>query len=123
MPRPAAIWPIAALLAAALPGFAAPAAGRYDARLCVTQSAAAASCGAVTVDIRAAGVAQVRVSDIVYDLRLHSSQVDVVLKHGPMQIDWFTANYEWLGDELRFIDLAKRVGYQLQIGARRPDAK
>jgi hypothetical protein len=57
----------------------------------------------------------VRIADIVYRLQLHSSQVDVVLMHGTMQIDGFFAHYEWAGDALRFLDLEKRTRYELRL--------
>lgn len=109
---------ILSMLAASPPASAGPATGRYEARLCVTNALQAPNCGPVTVDLRAAGVVLMRVSDIVYDLKLHSSQVDVVLKHGAMQIDWFTANYEWQGDELHFFDAEKRVRYAVRLSRR-----
>jgi hypothetical protein len=39
--------------------------------------------------------------------------------HGKMQIDEFSAAYEWDGPILRFIDAAKDVRYEVRIGARK----
>lgn len=99
---------------------AAPPAGRYDGRLCVVTRAGTPECGPARVELRNARQAQVRVSDILYSLTLHSSQADVVLKHGAMQIDGFTAVYEWKGSALHFADAAKGVRYEVLLGDRRP---
>jgi hypothetical protein len=110
---------MAMLLPAASPAQAAPAPGQYDAELCVALGAAAPSCGPADLDWRRAGQARLRVSDIVYTLRLRTSQVDVALLHGAMQIDDFTAIYEWSGDTLRFVDAAKNVSYEVRFGRAR----
>ncbi|MEQ1805118.1 MAG: hypothetical protein ABL900_07040 [Burkholderiaceae bacterium] len=94
---------------------AQPAPGQYAAQWCVLALPnAQASCGPVQVKWRTAGHATVRISDIVYSLRLRTSQVDVVLKQGAMQIDGFTTTYEWAGRTLRFVDTQKNVHYELQ---------
>jgi hypothetical protein len=99
---------------------AAPAAGRYEGRLCVA-TAATPDCGPAQVEFRRAGrQATVRVSDLSYALTLHGNQVDVVLKHGAMQIDGFSAAYEWKGSALHFVDAEKGVRYEVQVGERRP---
>jgi hypothetical protein len=103
------------LLAAA---HAAPAAGRYEARLCVATTSAP-DCGPASVELRGNGLAKVRISDMLYALTLKSSQVDVVLKHGAMQIDAFTGLYEWKGEVLHFTDADKGVRYEVQLGERR----
>jgi hypothetical protein len=113
---------VLALASAALapPAAAQPAkGGRYDAQLCVaTQAAAAPTCGAAEVEV--AGVRlNVRVADIVYRLALRSSQLDVETMHGRMQIDEFSAAYDWAGDTLRFSDAAKDVRYEVRLGARK----
>jgi hypothetical protein len=102
------------------PAHAAPPAGRYDARLCVATRAGAPECGPARVELRNARQALVRVSDLLYSLTLKSSQVEVVLKHGAMQIDGFTAAYEWKGSALHFVDADKGVRYEVQLGERRP---
>jgi len=106
-------------LAAGAPAFAAPpAAGRYDARLCVTLGAGAPSCGPVDTQVLGGNRVLVRVSDIVYRLQLHSSQVEVVLMHGALPIDEFVANYEWAaGPVLGFVDVDKRTRYELHFAA------
>lgn len=118
--------PIAALAGLLLIGAAGPAAaqpaepGRYAARMCVaslTDEARAPDCGAVELWWQRGRRAQLRVSDISYRLQLHSSQVDVVLMHGAMQIDEFTGIYEWAGSTLRFIDRDKNLRYDLEVGA------
>lgn len=111
--------PLLALLVAATVQ-AAPPAGRYDARLCVASRDGTPECGPARVALRNARQVQVRVSDVSYSLTLHSSQADVVLKHGAMQIDGFTAVYEWKGSVLHFVDAAKGVRYEVRLGDHRP---
>lgn len=115
---PATCLALASLLAGT--AHAAPPAGRYDARLCVAAGSAAPDCGPARVDLRNARRALVRVSDLQYALTLHSSQVDVVLQHGAMQIDGFTAVYEWKGRVLHFLDADKGMRYEVQLGKRQP---
>lgn len=95
---------------------AQPAVGRYTGQWCVALPNADAACGPAQVQWRT-GRAWVRISDIVYTLRLRTSQVDVELKQGAMQIDAFTAIYEWAGTTLRFVDAQKNVHYELQTQA------
>ena len=106
---------LAASTAAAAP--AAP--GRYDGKLCVaTRPEAAPTCGSAEVEVATARI-EVRVADIVYRLALRSEQLDVRTRHGRMQIDEFSAAYDWAGTTLRFGDAAKDVRYEVRIGARR----
>lgn len=112
MRRALALLAAAALLPAAL---AAPGPGRYDGRFCVAVAGAAPDCGPVQVEVLRERRLRVRVSDIVYLLELHSSQLDVVLMHGTMQIDGFVAPYEWAGEALQFDDLEKRTRYELTL--------
>jgi len=113
--------PIAAMFLGALATLPAaaradePAAGRYDGRFCVSVGDAAADCGPAQVDVLRNRRLNVRISDIVYQLTLNSSQVDVVLMHGTMQIDGFFANYEWADSALRFLDQDKRTHYELRL--------
>lgn len=103
---------------AAAPGPPAP--GRYAARLCVqplADAAKPADCGPAELTVQRGNKARLRISDIVYRLELYSSQVDVVLMHGTMQIDGFTASYDWQGDTLLFSDREKGLRYQVQVGA------
>jgi hypothetical protein len=99
----------------------APAAGLYDARLCVTVNTAPAQCGAVTVDVGEAGQALVRISDIAYRLQVYGEQLGVTLFHGTMQIDGFFAQYQWSGSQLLFVDPEKKTRYELKVGTRRFD--
>ena len=108
---------LAAAMAAA--GAAPPAAGRYDAQLCVATGPAGPNCGPAEVDLRANGEARVHVADIVYRLQLNSSQVEVVLMQGTMQLDEFVASYEWAGQSLRFHDADKNARYEVKLGERR----
>ena len=129
-PRQAAAWLLwcsAAAQAAAgspgaLPVATSPAAGHYDARLCVSVNATPQQCGPVTVDIGEAGQALVRVSDIAYRLEVYGEQLGVTLFHGPMQIDGFFATYQWSATQLLFIDTEKKTRYELKLGTRRFDA-
>lgn len=98
---------------------AAPSAGSYAAELCVATSNAAPSCGPVEFELQASGAARVRVSDFVYRLQLNSSQVEVALMHGTMQVDEFVAVYEWAGNSLQFVDIDKGARYQLKLGERK----
>ena len=115
----AAAWMVAAAPASAAPA-AAPVPGRYAAQLCVTLSAAPLRCGAAEVDWLRDGQARVRVSDISYRLQLSSSQVEVVLLHGAMQIDEFVSPFAWVGSSLKFADAARSTGYELRLGERKP---
>jgi hypothetical protein len=114
---------VALLGACALPASAAPstpAPGRYEARLCTARlDGAAPDCGPAEAELHRGGRMRVQVSDIVYRLELRSSQVDVVLMHGTMQIDEFTAPCEWVGPTLRFTDAQKGLRYELWLGNRR----
>ena len=117
-------WVVLAAMAAATAhavAGSAPSAGRYEARLCVATAQGAPECGPAKVELRRAGLANVRVSDLLYSLTLQSSQVGqvvVVLKHGAMQIDGFTGTYEWRGMALHFADADKGVRYEVQLGQR-----
>jgi hypothetical protein len=112
------LWMVAALAAggaaAAVPQ-GRPAVGRHEAELCVATTEGAPSCGPAQVDLRRDGSARVRVDDIVYQLQLHSSQVEVVLMHGAMQIDEFTVPYEWVGRSLQFNDDERHVRYEVRF--------
>ena len=89
--------------------------GRYEGLWCVAVGDAAADCGPAQVDVLRQRRLNVRIADIVYQLQLNSSQVDVVLMHGTMQIDGFFAPYEWVGPSLQFLDMEKRTRYELKI--------
>ena len=122
--RAAARQTIGALLALAVTGLAAaapatrPDVGRYAVELCVATSAAPPACGPAQVDVRSDGSLRLRIDDIQYRLQLHSSQVDVVLMHGSMQIDDFTVPYEWVGDALQFSERNSR--YEIRFPERKP---
>lgn len=105
--------------ASAAAAAASPAVGRYDAKLCVSVSAATFSCGAAEVDWQRDGRVRVRVSDFSYRLQLHSSQVAVVLMHGAMQVDEFVAPFEWAGNTVEFADAARGARYELRLGERK----
>lgn len=118
MRRRAAACVIAALAAGAASAAPAPA-GRYDAQFCVATTAGDPGCGPAEVELRANGRASVRIADIVYRLKLHSSQVEVVLMQGSMQLDEFTVPYEWAGRTLQFRDDEKNARYEVRLGERR----
>lgn len=97
-----------------------PVPGRYAGRMCVqplSDPQKPADCGPAEVWVQRSNRAQVRISDIVYRLALSSSQVDVVLMHGRMQIDSFTAVYDWQGATLQFSDRGKGMRYEVHLGA------
>lgn len=112
-------WPASYLLAFG-PALAAPAPGRYDAELCVaTRAGVVPTCGAAEADLHAGGRLDVRIADIAYRLALRSTRVDVATMHGRMQIDEFSAPFEWAGDVLTFTDSAKDVRYEVRLAGRR----
>lgn len=111
---------IACALAAGAASAAAPsgrpALGRHAAELCVASAAEPPNCGPAVFDLRRDGSARVRIDDLVYQLQLHSSQVDVVLMHGAVQVDLFTVPYAWVGNSLQFNDDERRVRYEVRLG-------
>jgi hypothetical protein len=111
---------LAASLLASSAGAQPAAAGRYHGQLCVaTRADAEPTCGAAEVDVASARRVSVRVSDIVYRLELHATQLDVTTMHGNMQIDEFSAAYKWSGDTLLFGDPAKDARYEVRVGERK----
>jgi hypothetical protein len=66
---------------------------------------------------------RLQLSDIVYRLQMRGNQLDVTLMHGAMQIDGFSANFDWSGETLRFADAEKKALYEVQLGARQGAAK
>jgi hypothetical protein len=107
------------LLFAAGAAAAAPPPGRYEATLCVrTSPANPPSCGAAEFALQSNARAQIRVADVVYRLHLRPAQVDVMTMQGKMEIDEFSAPYEWHGDVLTFVDPEKNVRYEVKPGAR-----
>jgi hypothetical protein len=113
-------WLGAALLASAGGGLAAaplarPEAGRHEAQLCVATLPKPPSCGPAQVDLRSDGSLRVRIDDIVYTMRLRSSQVDVVVMHNVVQIDEFTVPYEWVGSTLQFKDDDRNSVYEIRF--------
>jgi len=113
--------PAKAASAAPAPGDRAPAAGRYEATLCVANAAQAPSCGPAVAEVRVGGAVDVRVSDIVYRLAVSNGTSIVVVTQGQMMIDAFDTGPQWAGRSLRFVDTEKQVRYELELGAaRRP---
>ncbi|MDQ2928579.1 MAG: hypothetical protein ABI330_15165 [Caldimonas sp.] len=107
------------LLLASAVASAAPAPGRYEATLCVrTSEADPASCGPAVFELRSGGHAQIRVADVVYRLHLRPAQVDVMTMQERVEIDEFSAFYEWHGKVLTFTDPDKNVRYEVKTGAR-----
>ena len=118
----AGLWIVCAALAAGSASAAVsegrPVVGRHAGELCVATASAAPSCGPAQVDLRRDGSARVRIDDLVYRLQLHSSQVEVVLMHGAMQVDEFTVPYEWVGGALQFNDDERKVRYEVRFTKR-----
>jgi hypothetical protein len=100
-----------------------PAPGRWTATLCVWTSTAPPNCGPVQADLARDGSMQLRIDDIVYHLRLHSTQVDIVLMHGAMQIDEFTVPYMWSGRTLKFSDDEHDARYEVRFPPRKSDGR
>ena len=103
-----------AALAAAPP--ALPGLGRHAVELCVATLPKPPSCGAAQVDLRADGTLRLRVDDVVYDLRLYSSQVEVIVMHNIVQIDEFKVPYTWVGSTLQFRDQERNSMYEIRFG-------
>ena len=94
-----------------------PFVGRHLGELCVATLPAAANCGPAQVDLRSDGSVRVRIDDVVYRMQLHSSQAEIVLMHGAVQIDEFTVPYAWVGSTLQFRDDAKNARYEIRFPA------
>jgi len=92
-----------------------PALGRHAAEFCVATGPAEPSCGPAQAELRRDGSARVRIDDLVYHLQLHSSQIDVVLMHGAVQVDEFTVPYAWVGRSLQFNDEDRNVRYEVRF--------
>ena len=97
----------------------APTDGHYDGELCVATNTNAPSCGPAEVSI-SSGQARVQVSDIVYRLTLRDGHLGMVLMHGTMQIDGFSAPFQWEDRVLRFQDPDKPVSYRVRFAERTP---
>ena len=80
-------------------------------------------CGPAQIAIRSAGQNgrgkrwQVRVSDITYALTLRGAMVDVVVTHGAMQIDEFSAPIEQSAKTLNFSDAEKGLRYRVSLSS------
>ncbi len=97
-----------------------PAAGLYDAMLCVAVGAEAARCGPVLFDVFANGRADVQIDDVIYRLQpAAGDQLGVSLFHGNVQLDGFFVHHKWSGKTLHFADPEKGTRYELQVGTRR----
>ena len=112
-----------ALILAASAATASPHAGHYDATLCVRNAAQAPNCGPADLDVRPGGHVLVRVSDVVYRLRVRGSRSAVVITQGSMQLDEFDTAAAWAGTSLRFVDDEKQVRYEVQVGRPRRATK
>jgi len=112
-----------ALGAVAASASATPAAGRYDAVLCVRNADGPPNCGPAELRIRAGGEVRLQVSDIVWDLVLRDGSAAVVVTQGSVQLDEFDAPAEWAGPALTFVDNQKRLRYEVQLGAPRQVAR
>jgi hypothetical protein len=112
-----------ALILAASAAAASPHAGHYDATLCVRNATQAPNCGPADVDVRPGGHVLVRVSDLVYRLRVRGDRSAVVITQGSMQLDEFDTEAAWAGTSLRFVDDEKQVRYEVHVGRPRRAAK
>ena len=97
--------------------------GRYDATLCVRRADEAPSCGAAELELQRGGRVRVRVSDIVYQVRVGPAPAEVVAEQGSMQIDEFVSGAAWSGGLLRFEDAEKRLRYEVQVASARRAAR
>ncbi|MES2098286.1 MAG: hypothetical protein V4569_00550 [Pseudomonadota bacterium] len=114
----AALLVLAAFDLSAAP-LARPEVGRQTAELCVATLPKPPSCGPAQVDLRADGTMRLRVDDVVYSMKLHSSQVEIVVMHNVVQIDEFTAPYEWVGNTLQFKDGDRNSRYEIRFTDRK----
>ena len=96
----------------ALPRLPAP--GLYAGELCTAVVDGPLNCGAAEVFL-AGDRAKVRVSDFIYDLALQDGQVEVMLIHGSMLVDVWSAHYSWDRHYLRFIDEERRTFYRVRF--------
>jgi hypothetical protein len=96
-------------------GVARPATGWHDAELCVTVAAAAPNCGPAQLELRRDGSARFRVDDLVYNLKPHQGQAEVVLMHGSVEIDDFGVRYAWVGRVLQITDDQHRMRYDVRV--------
>ena len=100
-----------------------PPPGQGQATLCVSTSSRPANCGPAQSDVAADGSIRLRIDDIVYQMRLRSTQVDIVLMHGSVQIDEFTAPFVWSGTTLRFSDDERESRYEVRFARRAQAAR
>lgn len=114
----AALAVFASLGAAAVPA-ARPAFGRHVVQMCVATSALPPNCGPAQADLRGDGSLQVRVDDVVYNMRLHSSQVEIVVMHNLVQIDELIVPYQWVGSTLQFNDDDRHSRYEVRFPQRK----
>lgn len=116
-----ATFPALLLLSVLLAGCAAPrsrpADGLYAGELCVATGTQARNCGAADVSLSNRR-AKVRVSDLVYDLLLEEGELELMLVHGTMLVDVFSAPYVWDGRYLLFVDQERRVHYRVRFADR-----
>lgn len=110
----AALLALAALEPSAAP-LGRPEVGRHAAELCVATLPKARNCGPAQVDMRSDGTLRMRIDDIVYNMKLNSSQVEVVVMHNVVQIDEFTVPYEWVGSTLQFKDDDRSSIYEIRF--------
>ncbi len=104
-----------ALMLAAAGAAAAPSAGLYDARLCVTVSAQPQSCGAAHALINADGELRIWVDDIAYHLSFVPGGLVGITTHGSMQVAEFQSTYRWTGTTLQFGDAPRGLRYEVLL--------
>ncbi len=111
---------VAALAVAAAATAGPPPAGDYDARLCVTVSTQAPSCGPAQAQLGADGGLRVRVHDIAYHLSFEQGMLLGITTHGAMQVADFLSSYRWAGQTLMFGDGPRGLQYEVQLLPRAP---
>ena len=114
----AALFALASASLSAAP-LARPDVGRHAAELCVATLPKPPSCGPAQVDLRTDGTMRLRIDDIVYNMTLRSSQVEVIVMHNVVQIDEFTVPYEWVGNTLQFADDDRNSRYEIRFAQRK----
>ncbi len=91
-----------------------PADGLYVGELCTAVVGGPLNCGAAEV-VLSEGRAKVRVSDFIYDLSLEGEQIEILLIHGRVLVDVWSASYSWDHHYLQFIDQERRTFYRVRF--------
>jgi hypothetical protein len=84
----------------------------------VATAQAAPSCGPAQAQWRSDGELRLQLADLRYLIQLRGQAASVVLMHGSMQVDEFSAPFEWAGPTLQLRDTTRQVLYEVRFRAR-----